>query len=72
MIKVTALKDESGHWYLVPSELRYDFIILLDRCTIEDSSIQYEYEREFIHKFSKYMIGGDINNIQLYIEDNEN
>lgn len=71
MIKVTALKDESGHWYLVPSELKKDFYILLDKASTEDS-LQYEAEKEFIDKFSKYMTGGDINNIQLYIEDNEN
>jgi hypothetical protein len=58
--KVRAIKDDSGHWYVIPMELTVEFHNLLNGGE--------RTEDEFIEKFSKYMTGGDLNNIQLYAE----
>ncbi len=57
MNRVVALRDESGHWYVIPKELQTDFDNLV---------YNEEDEVEFTAKFSKYMTGGDINNVLLY------
>lgn len=56
--KVHAIKDDSGHWYVIPTELAVEFHNLLNGGE--------RTEEEFIEKFSRYMTGGDLNNIQLY------
>lgn len=61
--KVLALRDESGHWYVIPVELVDKFRELQEKAGNDD----YEAEEEFIKLFSSYMTGGDLNNIQLYI-----
>jgi hypothetical protein len=58
MKKVHAIKDNDGHWYVIPIELIDDFRILRDGGE--------KTEDEFIEKFSDYMTGGDLNLIQLY------
>jgi hypothetical protein len=60
LIKVHAIKDDDGHWYVIPSEMAVEFHNLLNG---GEST-----EDEFIEKFSDYMTGGDLNNIQLYAE----
>lgn len=58
MTKVKAVQDDSGHWYLIPNGLIDDF----------DSDLEDE-DFDFGAKYGEYMTGGDLNNIQLYIEE---
>lgn len=68
MIKVKALQDESGHWYIVPNELVDQFEKLSEQSMDENDPDHYEYENKFMELFSGFMTGGDLNNVQLYIE----
>lgn len=65
-IKVKAVRDESGHWYLIPSDQEKKFSKLQD-LACEDN---YKAQEEFEFLFSQYRTGGDLNNEQLYIERN--
>jgi hypothetical protein len=56
--KVHAIKDDDGHWYVIPTEMIVEFHNLLN-----DGE---RTEDEFIEKFNRYRTGGDLNNIQLY------
>lgn len=58
--KVKAVRDDSAHWYIIPSEKAEEFNKLLDETDDEYT--------EFEEKFSKYRTGGDVNNVQLYAE----
>lgn len=58
--KVYAMKDNDGHWFVIPAEMIDDFRRLRDGGE--------KIEDEFIEKFSQYMTGGDLNNVQLYAE----
>lgn len=58
--KVVAVQDDSCHWYVIPVEMLQEF-----RKLGEGGE---GTEDEFIEKFSDYMTGGDLNNIQLYAE----
>lgn len=60
---VKAVRDDDGHWYVIPNELFNEFNRLLD--THEDD---FESQREFMEKFDKYRTGGDLNLVQLYAE----
>lgn len=64
MKKVKAVKDYSGHWYVIPNELVAEFYSLCSKCYNgnEDSCSEVD------NKFGGYRTGGDLNNIQLYIE----
>lgn len=62
--KVVCTQDESGHWYVIPSELDDKFNELLERSEYEWDII----EEEFCDLFNKYRTGGDLNLIQLYAE----
>lgn len=64
MIAVQALKDDSGHWYLVPNEYAKAFRVLHEKATDDN----YEAQKEFEERFSKFMTGGDLNNTQLFID----
>ena len=57
--KVYAVKDNDGHWFVIPAELKELFFRMLD------SGHKDEYE-EFSSVFDEYMTGGDLNLIQLY------
>lgn len=61
MEKVYAIQDDSGHWYVIPLELKDEFNSDLDG--LSDDNI-YEWE----DKYSKYMTGGNLNLVQLYAE----
>jgi hypothetical protein len=61
MKKVYATKDDDGHWYVIPFEMKDEFMSDLDG--LSDDNI-YEWE----DKYSQYMTGGDLNLIQLYAE----
>lgn len=62
LIKVVAVQDDSGHWYVIPSEKLYMFNELMESAREEDEFESFDLE------FSKYMTGGDLNLIQLYAE----
>jgi len=58
---VKAYQDESGHWFVLPVKLEYEFL--------ED-----EQDEDFIdsggfdEKYGKYMTGGSLNLVQLFAE----
>ena len=58
---VRALCDGDGHWYLIPAELFKEFR------DDEDNWVLIE-NGEFDAKWGKYMTGGDLNLVQLYIK----
>jgi hypothetical protein len=57
--KVKAVRDYSGHWYIIPNELYQNFLKDLDNEDMVDSG-------KFSEKYGKYMTGGDLNLVQLY------
>lgn len=57
--KVKAVKDESGHWYIIPEKLLPFFEIDEEDESMIDSG-------QFDNKWSKYRTGGDLNLVQLY------
>ncbi len=61
MKKVKAVKDDSGHWYVIPNNLYEEFIKDEQNEDMIDSG-------KFDEKYGKYMTGGDLNLIQLYVE----
>jgi hypothetical protein len=63
MEKVKAVKDESGHWYVIPNILVEDFYKDEENESLIDSGI-------FDLKWHKYRTGGDLNLIQLYADVN--
>jgi hypothetical protein len=67
MIAVQALQDESSHWYLVPNDEVGEFN-RLSNIIIEYDSEDYDTIEEFEKLFSKYRTGGDLNNVQLYVD----
>lgn len=62
LIKVVAVQDDSGHWYVIPSEKLDMFNELMESTSEEDDFESFDLE------FGKYMTGGDLNLIQLYAE----
>ena len=58
-IQIYVTQDDSGHWYVIPYNLREKFEIDL-----------YEDEEYFDDKYGKFRTNGDINNIKLFVEDN--
>ena len=59
--KVKAIKDESGHWYVVPNEFIDDFLKDEMNKDMIDSG-------KFDDKWGIYMTGGDLNLVQLYAD----
>ena len=60
-IKVKAIQDESGHWYVIPNELVSEFYK-------DEKNENFVDSGGFYYKYTKYMTGGDLNNNQLYAE----
>lgn len=58
--RVYVTKDDDGHNYVIPYELKEDFEELKEKAYRDD-----DFE-EFIEKFGQYATGGDINLIELY------
>ena len=56
--KVKAIKDESGHWYVIPNDM-------LDEFRKDEEYLDHD-RGEFDNKYGKYRTGGDLNLIQLY------
>lgn len=67
MKAVNALKDDSGHWYLIPNELVEEFNSLCEKADNGDEDACTEVDS----KFGKYRTGGDLNTEQLYVIDEE-
>ena len=57
--KAKAVKDDSGHWYVIPAELEQYFNKDLEDEEMVDSGY-------FDVKYGEYRTGGDLNNVQLY------
>lgn len=60
--KIKAVKDDIGHWYLIPNNLLDDFYKDLQNEDFIDSG-------KFDSKYSQYMTGVDLNLIQLYVKN---
>lgn len=56
---VVALKDDDGHWYVIPTELQGDFRDMEERG-------HHDCYEAFNEKYSRYLTRGDLNNTQLY------
>lgn len=59
--KVYATKDESGHWYIIPLELKHEFFG-------DETDEKMIDSGDFDFKWGKYRTGGDLNLKQLYAE----
>jgi hypothetical protein len=57
--KVKALKDESGHWYIIPNDLVQSF-------RKDEQDEDFVDSGDFDNKYGKYRTGGDVNLVQLY------
>ena len=60
LTRVSAVQDDSSHWYVIPHEMIKEFNV--DRGDYEMSSGGFDM------KWGKYRTGGDLNLIQLYAE----
>lgn len=58
---VVAIRDNDGHWYVIPKEMKDEFRFM------EDDGEDDEWVK-FNSKFSRYRTGGDLNNIQLFTQ----
>lgn len=59
-------QDQDSHWYMIPSELREEWC----KYTINDLE-DYDEIDEFISKFSQYMTGGGIGDIEFIPINND-
>jgi hypothetical protein len=57
--KVKAIKDESGHWYVIPNDL-------VSKFREDEQNIELIDSGKFDDIYHKYRTGGDLNLIQLY------
>ena len=62
-IKVKAVTDNDGHWFVIPNEIKNKFYKDLDNEDFVDSG-------EFDNINGKYRTGGDLNLVQLYALNN--
>ena len=65
--KVYCTQDDCGHWYVIPLELADSFNAYME----QDMDENYDLQDEFEDKFGQYRTGGDLNNVQLYIKEDE-
>lgn len=54
-------RDDDGHWYVIPFEMKDEFISDLE-------GLGHDNYEEWEDKYSQYMTGGDLNNVQLYAD----
>lgn len=59
--KVKAVKDDSGHWYVIPNDLANDFFK-------DEQDEDFVDSGGFDEKYGEYMTGGDLNLVQLFAE----
>ncbi|MGL4330779.1 MAG: hypothetical protein ACRCSD_09310 [Clostridium sp.] len=69
MIAVKALQDYYSHWYLIPNELEEEFNILQEKLNSDIYEERYDDEDLFNIKFNHYRTDGDLNNIQLFVNE---
>lgn len=62
MIKVKAIQDDSGDWYVIPNELHEQF-------RLDEQDEDFVDSGKFDNKYGQFRTGGDLNLKQLYIED---
>lgn len=70
-IAVKALKDDDGHWYIIPEDFYGTWLqIISDLEKVEEHSDEYySLQDEFNSHFEKYRTEGDLNLKQLYIKN---
>lgn len=61
MKKVKVIKDDSGHWYIIPNEIAIDFYK-------DEEDEDFVDSGGFDNKYGQYRTGGSLNLVQLYIE----
>lgn len=66
--RVYIAKDNDGHNYVIPYEMKDEFEVLLEKSGYESCPEWEQFEAEFIEKFEQYSTGGDINNEEFYIK----
>lgn len=69
---VKAVQDSDGHWYVIPNRMLAEFSRMLsENHRKEESDERYlpDIWAEFNDKFAEYQTGGDLNLVQLYIDD---
>lgn len=69
MTRVYCTKDDSGHWYVIPYELKDDFNLLIT--DMDNEPFNYDLFQEFEDKYGYYRTGGDLNLISLYANFDE-
>jgi len=70
VIPVKVLQTDDGGWYVIPEE-RYNQWKELENIiheVEEDSEEWYSAIIQFDETFAQFRIGGDLNNIKLYID----
>lgn len=67
--QVKLLQDDTGDWYAVPEEIHEFFLFYVEDMNNQPGN--HEIQDLFQEKFGKYAIPGDINNIQIYIQDDQ-
>lgn len=70
-INIKLLQDDSSHWYIIPQEVVDDFENQMNYIYDHDDDGIEDIINEFDNKFGKYRTGGDINNYQLCITQEE-
>jgi hypothetical protein len=60
MIKVKVVKDDSGHYYIIPNESYKEFITDQSNTEMVDNGL-------FDDKWGHFRTNGDLNLVQLYI-----
>lgn len=59
--KVKAVKDDSGHWFVIPNDKLSEF-------RKDEQDVNFVDSGQFDDKWGRYMTGGDLNLIQLYAD----
>lgn len=63
-LKVKAVQDDSGHWYLIPNKL-------CDEFHLDESNEEFCDSGGFSEKWGQYATGGDLNLVQLWVKNPE-
>lgn len=61
MQKVKVLKDDDGHWYVIPDWEMATFYEMMEAGEADEWN-------SFNERFGEYRTGGDLNLVQLYAE----
>lgn len=61
VLKVKAIQDESGHWYIIPNEVVAEF----RKDELNEGMCD---SGKFYNKWGIFMTGGDLNLVQLYVK----